>query len=273
MSDRGLHGLGGAHAEALVERWRDGECSSGTEDVAEEVPVAFVYNGEPFAVMLASPLDLEDFALGFSITEGIIESVAEFQGIEILPESQGYSVYVSVPKSRTASLAKRRKNLAGRTGCGLCGAQMLEDAVRPTPIVVSDRRFTPEALQAAIATLATGQQLNALTGAVHAAAWAEADGSVRLVREDVGRHNALDKLIGALLQTGVSPDAGFAVITSRASYEMVHKTAVVGIPLLVAVSAPTALAIRVAAASRLTLAGFARRGRHTLYATPERLVS
>lgn len=271
MSDRGLARLGSAHVEVDVERLRPGTRDQAREEVAEEVPVAFIYNGVPFAVMLASPLDLEDFAIGFSLTEGIIESFAEFGGVEVVPEQVGYSVYVSVPKERSAALTKRRKNLAGRTGCGLCGEQMLENALRPAPAVSSTTRFSAKSVQTAMAALAGGQQLNILTGAVHAAAWADAEGNVRCLREDVGRHNALDKLIGALQRAGIDAPSGFSVVTSRASYEMVHKTAIAGIPMLAAVSAPTALAIRQAQASGLTLIGFAREGRQTLYANPSRL--
>jgi FdhD protein len=271
MSDRGLASLGSAHAEVEVERVRAGSRERAREQVAEEVPVAFVYNGVPFAVMLASPLDLEDFAVGFSLTEGIIGSFAEFGDVEVVPEHTGYSVYVSVPKARSAVLAKRRKNLAGRTGCGLCGEQMLENALRPAPAVAGGGPFTAASVQAAMSALAGGQQLNILTGAVHAAGWADAAGNLRWLREDVGRHNALDKLIGALARTGVDAAAGFVVVTSRASYEMVHKTAIAGIPMLAAVSAPTALAIRHAHETGLTLAGFAREGRQTLYAHPARL--
>jgi len=271
MSDRDLAGLGSAHVEVEVDRIRAGVRERARDEVAEEVPVAFVYNGVPFAVMLASPLDLEDFAVGFSLTEGCIESAAEFGGVEVVPETNGYSVYVSVPKARSEALAKRHKSLAGRTGCGLCGEQMLENALRPAPPITHPGRFTVAALQKAIVALSGGQQLNLLTGAVHAAAWADAEGHVRYLREDVGRHNALDKLIGALNRAAVDASVGFAVVTSRASYEMVHKTAIAGIPMLAAVSAPTALAVRQAEAAGLTLVGFAREGRQTIYAHPARL--
>lgn len=271
MSDRGLTSLGSAHVEVEVDRIRGGVREHARDAVAEEVPVAFVYNGIPFAVMLASPLDLEDFAVGFSLTEGVIDSMAEFGGVEVIPETNGYSVYVSVPKARSAALAKRHKSLAGRTGCGLCGEQMLENALRPAPPVAHDGVFSVAALQKAIAALSGGQQLNLLTGAVHAAAWADVDGNVRYLREDVGRHNALDKLIGALQRATIDARTGFVVVTSRASYEMVHKTAIAGIPMIAAVSAPTALAIRQAEAAGVTLVGFAREGRQTVYTHPARL--
>jgi FdhD protein len=271
MSDRDLAGLGSAHVEVEVDRIRAGVREHARDEVAEEAPVAFVYNGVPFAVMLASPLDLEDFAVGFSLTEGVIESAAEFGGVEVVPETKGYSVYVSVPKARSEALARRHKSLVGRTGCGLCGEQMLENALRPAPPIAHAGVFSVAALQRAVVALAGGQQLNLLTGAVHAAAWADAEGHVRYLREDVGRHNALDKLIGALQRAQVEAGSGFAVVTSRASYEMVHKTAIAGIPMLAAVSAPTALAIRQAQAAGLTLVGFAREGRQTIYAHPVRL--
>ena len=271
MSDRGLASLGSAHVEVEVDRIRVGVREHAREEVAEEAPVAFVYNGVPFAVMLASPLDLDDFAVGFSLTEGVIESASEFGGVEVVPEANGYSVYVSVPKARSAALAKRHKSLAGRTGCGLCGEQMLENALRPAPAVAHDGVVSVAALQRAIAALSGGQQLNLLTGAVHAAAWADAEGNVRFLREDVGRHNALDKLIGALQRAAIDAHCGFVVVTSRASYEMVHKTAVAGIPMIAAVSAPTALAIRQAEAAGVTLVGFAREGRQTVYTHSARL--
>jgi len=270
VSDRGLAGLGAAHLEVEVGRWRSGSRESAREEVAEEVPVAFVYNGVPFAVMLASPLDLEDFALGFSLTEGVIESAAEIGAVEVVPESCGFSVYLSVPKERSAALAQRRRSLAGRTGCGLCGQQMLEDALRPAPVVAGGP-FSAAAVQSALVSLAGGQQLNILTGAVHAAAWSDAGGSVHLLREDVGRHNALDKLIGALVRSGTDAAAGFILVTSRASYEMVHKAAMAGVSMLAAVSAPTALAIRQAETAGLTLIGFTREGRQTIYTHASRL--
>ncbi len=271
MSDRDVTGMGGAHRRVPVERWRLTGGETAAEEVATEVPIAFVYNGVPFAVMLASPQDLEDFALGFSLTEGVIESAADFQGVEVVPETRGFSVYVSIPKDRSEVIATRTRNLAGRTGCGLCGEQLLENALRPAPVVTTTTRFSATGVQAGAMALGAAQQLNAITGAVHAAAWCDATGSLRLVREDVGRHNALDKLIGALSTAGVDGGSGFVIVTSRASYEMVHKCAVAGIGLIAAVSAPTALAIEVATAANVTLIGFTRAGRHTVYANPDRV--
>lgn len=271
MSRRDLSGLGAAHRAVDVTRWRPTGVEQAREELADEVPVAFVVNGEAFAVMLATPLDLEDFARGFCLTEGIVSTPQEFQGMEVEHEARGLSVYVSVPRERSAALAGRGKALAGRTGCGLCGETMIDNALRPVPAVASGVRFRAAALQAALLALPAGQQLNAITGAVHAAAFADAEGRIRLLREDVGRHNALDKLIGALLREGADPSQGFVLMSSRASYELVHKAAVAGIPMLAAVSAPTALAVETACAAGITLAGFTRAGRHTLYAHPDRL--
>lgn len=237
-----------------------------TEHVAEEVPVALVYNGIPHVVVMASPLDLEDLALGFSLTEAVIASAKELGGIEIVPEQSGYSLYLSVPAERVSVLAERRRNMAARTGCGLCGAQTIDQAMHDVPKVDSPVIVEPAAITKAMQQLPGRQELNAATGAVHAAAWASASGDLAIVREDVGRHNALDKLIGALVREGVDRRKGFAVVTSRASYEMVQKAAMAGIGVLAAVSAPTALAIRVANDAGLTLAGFARGDRCVVYA-------
>ncbi len=263
--------LGSAHLTVEAERLSADSRRCVREEVAEEVPVAFVYNGHPFAVMLASPLDLEDFAFGFSLSEGVVAAPDEIGGVEVVPEQQGYSVYVSVPKSRSDALAARQKNLAGGTGCGLCGEQLLENALRPVPSVDSAVQFRAEAVQRAIAALGREHELNRITGAVHAAAWADADGKLRWLREDVGRHNALDKVIGALARGRTDAPSGFIVVTSRASYEMVHKTATARIPLLAAISAPTAFAIRQAHVAGLTLVGFAREGRQTAYTHAARL--
>lgn len=273
MSDRDVSGLGGAHRRVPVERWRLAGSEVAAEEVASEVPVAFVYNGVPFAVMLATPQDLEDFALGFSVTENVIESAADCQGMEVVPEAQGYSIYLSIPTPRSDALSTRRRQLAGRTGCGLCGTELLEDALRPVAPVARDTTFSAHAVQAGAMALGSVQALNAITGAVHAAAWCDATGAIRLVREDVGRHNALDKLIGALMTAGVDAGTGFVLVTSRASYEMVHKCAAAGIGMIAAVSAPTSLAIEVALAANVTLIGFTRAGRHTVYANAERLTA
>lgn len=236
------------------------------EQIAEEAPIALVYNGVPHVVVMATPANLEDLALGFSLSEAVIASAAELGGIEIVPEQTGYSIYLSVPPERVAAIEQRRRNMTARTGCGVCGAETIEQAMRDVPKVAAGQRVTRQAIAGAMNQLPSLQTLNAVTGASHAAAWSNFDGQLQLVREDVGRHNALDKLIGALAADGIDTAQGFAVITSRASYEMVQKAAMAGIGLLAAVSAPTALAVRIARDAGLTLAGFVRGERCMVYA-------
>lgn len=256
-----------------VERWRDGRSETARDVAAAEVPVALEYNGISHAVMLASPADLEDFALGFSLTEGIVDHPRDILDLETEARCEGIAVRLTIPSACFHRLKQRRRSLAGRTGCGLCGAESLSQVFRDIAPVTSTARMRPAALQAAFADLAANQPLQRLTGATHAAAWARPDGRIALIREDVGRHNALDKLIGALAQAGLETGSGAAVVTSRASYEMVQKAAAAGIGILAAISAPTTLAIRMAEALDLTLVGFARRDHHVLYAGHHRIHS
>ena len=261
-----------SHSRAAVIRFREGQPLRAADDVAEEVPVALVYNRVPHVVMLATPLDLEDFALGFSLTEGIIASASEMNSVRVLNRAEGIEVRIRIPEERFACLSEKERNLTGRTGCGLCGTASLRQAVRHPGAVTSDVRLAPVDLHAALDELGEHQRLNGITGAIHAAAWALPSQRIQLVREDVGRHNALDKLIGALVRLSVDRRAGFVIITSRASYEMVQKCASAGIGLMAAISAPTGLAIRLAEETGVTLIGFARQGTHTLYAHPERVI-
>ena len=254
-----------------VQRWRSGSLSLAQDRLAEEVPIALCYNSVSHLVMMASPIDLEDFALGFSLSEGILESADELYGVELRHHTEGIELNLSIPARRERNLKQRSRNLTGRTGCGLCGIDSLHNAIRPlTPIQVIPAP-TDKAIQQAVAQLETRQPLNQQTGAVHAAAWCSAEGDIKLLREDVGRHNALDKLIGARLRQGSDQDQsqnrnqGFLLISSRASYEMVHKTVTAGIHCLVAVSAPTALAIRLAKQAGLNVIGFARPTSHVNY--------
>lgn len=252
-----------------------GSASAAVEQIAEETPIALVYNGVPHVVVMASPANLEDLALGFSLSEAVIESAAELGGIEIVPEQAGYSIYLSIPSERVAAIAQRRRNMTARTGCGVCGAETIEQAMRNVPIVAAPtvapaQRVSRQAIVDAMKQLPALQTLNAATGATHAAAWVNLDGQLQLVREDVGRHNALDKLIGALSAGGIDTAQGFAVVTSRASYEMVQKAAMAGIGLLAAVSAPTALAVRIAREAGITLAAFVRGERCMVYADEAR---
>lgn len=261
-----------ASAPYFVRAWRMGKEQHQHEQLAEEVPVALEYNGISHAVMLASPQDLEDFALGFSLSEGILASPSELYDCETTPLVDGIRVEMEIASERFVSLKEKRRNLTGRTGCGLCGAETLEQAVRRPAPVHSAVRFTASALHAGLQAMQGLQTLQQRTGATHAAAWMEADGSVTLVREDVGRHNALDKLIGALSLRGADFSSGAALITSRASYEMVQKAATLGIGMLVAVSAPTGLAVRLAEQTNVTLLGFVRNSNHVVYTHPERVL-
>ncbi|WP_332675376.1 formate dehydrogenase accessory sulfurtransferase FdhD [Aromatoleum sp.] len=261
-----------ARATVLACRLVDGETLASVENVIEEVPVALVYNGISHAVMLASPNDLEDFALGFSLSEGILQSPGELYDCEVVHSAKGIEVSLEIAAARMFGLKERRRNLAGRTGCGLCGVDSLEAAVRPPAPVAPRTAVRASAIQRALAELNAWQPLHRATGAAHAAAWADDDGKLRLVREDVGRHNALDKLAGALATRRTNTADGFALVTSRASYEMVHKAAAAGIGVLAAISAPTAFAVRVADAAHVTLIGLARTGRLTAYTHPDQLL-
>jgi len=252
-------------------RWRDGQPSASAETIAEETPVAIVYNGIPHVVMMATPQDLEDFALGFSITEELIGSPADLEHVEVVRYSQGIELQAQVSQACEEGIAARTRRLTGRTGCGICGADSVSMVLKQLHPVQGDVTIPSGTIRRALDSLVSRQTLNAEAGAVHAAGWAGPEGEIQLAREDVGRHNALDKLIGALLKAGVDPTTGFVVVTSRASFEMVQKTTVLGAPLLAAISGPTGLAVRVAQQAGLTLVGFARGGGHTVYTHPQRL--
>ncbi len=258
-------------SERGVERYSQGVTERATDQVAEEVPVALVYQGVPHVVMLASPADLEDFAVGFTVSEGLVANRGEILEIQIEEGAAAIDVRIRIAPSRFSALLAQRRNLTGRTGCGLCGAETLEQAMKPLASVGAGPDVDAGEMHAALRELAAHQPINALTGSVHAAGWVVAGKGLHCVREDVGRHNALDKTIGSLLRGGTDLSAGYMLITSRASYEMVQKSATVGIGLLAAVSAPTALAIRVAERSGLTLVGFARSGQHVAYANAQRI--
>lgn len=259
--------------EKRVERRRGQRTENALDLIAAEVPVAFAYNGTPFAVMMATPGDLEDFALGFSLSEGIVARAEQLRILAIDTSLEGISIDLAIPENAAAVLDDRRRNLQGRSGCGICGTASIEAVLRPPSPVGDSPAIAAPALGRALRELQTLQPLNALTGATHAAAWAQADGCIALVREDVGRHNALDKLIGAMVRAGIDPLSGFVVITSRASYEMAMKAAQAGIPLLAAISAPTALAIALADSAGLTLVGFARDDGYVVYSHPQRLLA
>ena len=258
---------------AAETHYRDGQVELRTANLAAEVPVAFEYNGVSHAVMLATPGDLEDFALGFSVSEGIVDGPADIYGVEVHPSPQGITVAIEVASSAFARLKDRRRTLAGRTGCGICGAENLQQVLRPLPALGQrGPRIRPEAVSGALWALIKAQRLQKVTGAVHGAAWSDVAGSAEIVREDVGRHNALDKLIGAVLRARTDVGAGFVVVTSRASVEMVQKAACIA-STLAAVSAPTRLAAQVAHDCGLTLVGFARGNEFSVYTHPWRIVA
>lgn len=248
--------------------WRvDGDCiTAGLDQLIEEIPVALVYNGISHAVLLATPTDLEDLALGFSLSEGILASRSELYDAERVDGSRGIELRLEIASERFAGLKARRRNLAGRTGCGLCGVESLDALARPHPQLPARAPVPVEAAFAGLAALPGHQPLRQATGAVHAAAWIDRDGTIHALREDVGRHNALDKLLGHLAATRFDPASGFVLVSSRASYEMVQKTLALGIGCLVAVSAPTGLAVELAEEAGLGLAGFARDRRMVIYA-------
>jgi FdhD protein len=238
--------------------------------LAEEVPLAIHCNGEPLAVMMVSPCDLEDFAHGFALSElGLGPDDLVSVAMQALLE--GIQLDLRTRDPLPARTVEPQRWLPGRSGCGICGHRHLEDVVRQPGAVGQGSVIAPAALEMALRQIEQRQPLNAATGAIHAAAWARADGTLVLVREDVGRHNALDKLIGAMLREGLDPASGFALVTSRASYEMVAKAATAGIPLLAAMSAPTALAVDLAAGCGMTLVGFLRAGRYVVYSHAHRL--
>ena len=254
-----------------VNRWQGEQYSEEQDCIAEEVPIVLMYNGVSHVVMLATPTNLEDFALGFSLTEGIIHKPQEFLSAKVYQRANGIEVSIKIPDERFQCLSSKGRNLTGRTGCGLCGASTLKQAIRQPVPVQNNVCVTAKQLTAALNDLNHKQSLNQLTGAIHAAAWVEPERGIVEIREDVGRHNALDKLLGLISRTGKESNTGFIIVTSRASYEMVQKTAFLGVGLLVAISAPTALAIRLAEQAGVTLVGFARGEHHVIYTHPQRI--
>ncbi len=256
-----------------VRRWRAGSWQDTDDSIAAETPVSLSYNSIPHVVMMATPRDLEDMGVGFTVSEALVADYSELRGVSLDTSSGEHELRISVLGSRLGEMLERRRNLTGRTGCGVCGAETIEDAIRRPPPVPAGGDTTREQLVGALRRMRQLQPLGALAGSLHAAAWVSWDGEVKLVREDVGRHNALDKLIGAKLRGGESLQDGYVMVTSRASYEMVQKAATLGIRMLVAVSAPTALGVKLARDCGLTLVGFAREEQQVVYTHPERLRS
>ncbi|MCF1473861.1 formate dehydrogenase accessory sulfurtransferase FdhD [Agrobacterium vitis] len=252
---------------------RQGMSKEAHRIVPEEVPVAFSYGGSTHAVMMATPADLEDFALGFSLAEGIITRLDEVLDIEPVEAGSGIDVQVTLLDTTADALITRRRRMAGPVGCGLCGIESIEQASRDVPIVTGGLTLTPADIREAIDALSRAQALNRQTHAVHGAGFFIPGEGLLAIREDVGRHNALDKLVGAVLKAGRRGEDGVVVVTSRLSVEMVQKAAMLGAPILLAISAPTALAIRTAQVAGMTLIGIARGDDFEVFTRPDRIIS
>src|SRR4051794_29373893 len=250
--------------------WRGPVVTGGERDLAEEIPAALTYNGSTHAVMMASPCELEDFALGFSLTEGIVNDPVEIESLDVIPAPAGVELRMWIAHSREDALRRRRRRLAGPTGCGLCGIESLGEAVRPIRDVQTELAVPVSSISAALAEMALHQRLNRQTHAVHAAAWCQ-PGQEMVLREDVGRHNALDKLAGALARMRVDAQQGFVLLSSRVSIEMVQKAAAIGVPVIVAISAPTALAVRACDGAGVTLIAVARQDGFEVFTHPRRI--
>lgn len=248
--------------------WRPENSTHASRHVACEVPIVIEYNCVSHAVMMTSPHHLTDFVLGFSLTEGVIDSPSDVLDITINKGDKGYVATLEISPKCFVRLDKFKRVLTGRTGCGLCGHDRLDHAIRPLNKIVSDLAVSAQVIHDSMQRLADLQILNKKTGALHAAAFVTAQGKILSVREDIGRHNALDKLIGYMMQEKINPAQGFALITSRCSFEMVHKCAVFGIPVLAAISATTDLALTLAEEAGLSLIAFARRDGMNIYTDP-----
>jgi FdhD protein len=250
--------------------WRNGRAVPGERLLAEEVPIAFSYDGAAHAVLMATPEDLEDFALGFSLTEGIVDKPAEIAELSVVSSDDGIVLRMWLTSGQSDAFAARRRRFVGPAGCGMCGLESLAEANRSIPAARSDLRVSPREIEDAVAALPAQQRLNFQTRSVHAAAFWQA-GHGLVLREDVGRHNALDKLSGALLREGRSAAHGIVVLSSRISIELVQKAGMIGAPIVVGISAPTALAVRTAEAAGITLAGIARSDGFEIFTHPERI--
>jgi FdhD protein len=251
--------------------WREGIPSVGSRSIPEETAVALTYNGGTYAVMMTTPLDLEDFAVGFSLSEGIIDASSDIDSLVILPLDGGVELRMWLSKPRADRLQERRRHIAGPTGCGLCGIESIGEAMRPAAVVGPGPQFSPEQIMVAMQGLPSRQKLNSETRAVHAAAFWNVMGGIVALREDVGRHNALDKLSGALARASIEASEGIILLTSRVSVEMVQKSASIGASVMMSVSAPTALAVRMADAAGITLAAIARADGFEVFTHPRRI--
>ncbi|WP_245419736.1 formate dehydrogenase accessory sulfurtransferase FdhD [Phyllobacterium salinisoli] len=258
------------HPVSRVAR-RKGGTTSAVRIVPEETPVAFSYGGTTHAVMMATPSDMEDFAVGFSLSEGIIENASDIREIAVEDHDQGIDIQITLAGDRREALNRRRRHMAGPVGCGLCGIESIDEALKPVALVGSNLHLTAGDIAQSVKLLSARQPLHTETGAVHAAGFYVPGKGIVAAREDVGRHNALDKLAGALARQGIDGANGAVVVTSRVSIEMVQKTAITGAPVLIAVSAPTALAIRTAEAAGITLVALVRGDEFDIYTHTDRI--
>ena len=253
--------------------WRESSASDGLRTIPEETALALTYNGGTYAVMMGTPQNLRDFAVGFSLSEGIVQSPDDINSLDIVPLDDGIELRMWLEPSLANRLNERRRHIAGPTGCGICGIDSIAEAIRPAAVVAFGRAFSPQQIMAAMQAVAPLQTINIETRAVHAAAFWMPERGIVALREDVGRHNALDKLAGALAQSKVATGDGMVLLTSRVSVEMVQKAAAMGAPLMVAVSAPTALAVRMAEAAGITLAAIARADGFEVFTHATRIVA
>lgn len=245
-----------------------GERLEQNRELANEVPVAIEFDGTPYAVMMVTPADLEDFAVGFALAERIVTEASEIVRIDIRYGARGIGIDLRLQQERSTRLAERRRALPGQSGCGLCGISTIEEALPELTPLTTAPKLTSAAMFAGLEALSGNQTLNRATGAVHAAAFCHADGTISALREDVGRHNAFDKVIGHLARRNKAPGEGFALLTSRCSYELVQKAILARIAALVTVSAPTELAVQIAQKSNLTLIALARRDSFLVFNDP-----
>jgi FdhD protein len=272
-SPGGMPLSGAIEPARIVDRriWRENGPSSGSRSIPEETAVAITYNGGTHAVMMATPLDLEDFAVGFSLSEGVISTSADIESLDVVRLGNGVELRMWLSKPKADRLQARRRHIAGPTGCGLCGIESIAEALRPAAVIGHGRQFSPEQIMVAMQGLPPRQKLNIETRAVHAAAFWNVTSGIVALREDVGRHNALDKLSGALTRASIAAGEGIVLLTSRVSVEMVQKSAAIGAPVMVSVSAPTALAVRMADAAGITLAAIARADGFEVFTHPYRI--
>lgn len=253
--------------------WRESGFSESKRSIPEETAVALTYNGGTYAVMMATPQDLEDFAVGFSLDEGVVQSASEIESLDVSPLDEGIELRMWLSQANANRLSERRRHIAGPTGCGLCGIDSIVEAMRPATVIGPGRSFSPAQVMSAMQSLPSLQKINIETRAVHAAAFWTPEQGIAALREDVGRHNALDKLAGALARSDAKAGNGMVLLTSRVSVEMVQKAASIGASVMVSVSAPTALAVKMAERANITLAAIARADGFEIFTHPHRILS